>query len=449
MGRISWDSFTIRFFEILFDFSIIGLSYFMTLYFYFNQSMLFVYRDFSTFFYFSITLGLLALINLFVYRVYRVSILKESFKKTIHKLFIGLMISAFSVYLITFIILDYSLPKQAIWYALIAQIGFLFIVKFITFKIVIKHHNKTALVMGPKEAVGTLLKKLLKDGNPYIKLKYLVHCNEDLDMNDVYNLVEEVDFVYLTSDADYNVKKAMTNHCLSHHKTLYLMPNIFELILNQSFTEAIGDELVNTIKPLGLTIEQRFLKRSFDLTVSIMMLIVSSPVMLLIALVIKLYDRGPILFRQERVTRDQKVFTLFKFRTMIPDAEKSTGPVQASINDHRITPFGRFLRSTRLDELPQLINVITGQMSFVGPRALRVEEVNDFVQQDERFAYRFTIKSGITGYAQINGYYHTNFKEKLKLDIFYIINYSFLLDLVILVLTVRSVFDRHSAEGLQ
>ena len=133
---------------------------------------------------------------------------------------------------------------------------------------------------------------------------------------------------------------------------------------------------------------------------------------------------------------------------MIPDAERLTGAVQASKNDNRITPFGKLLRATRLDELPQLINVIKGEMSLVGPRALRVEEIEEFAKKDAEFVYRLNVKAGVTGYAQIMGRYYTHFRDKLHFDIFYIINYSFFNDLVIILQTIRSIFDPKSSEGL-
>ena len=164
---------------------------------------------------------------------------------------------------------------------------------------------------------------------------------------------------------------------------------------------------------------------------------------------IKIYNRGPVLYTQKRVTRDQKEFTLYKLKTMIINADQDTGPVQASTNDKRITGIGRFLRRTRLDELPQLLNVIKGSMSFVGPRALRVEEVEEFIKSDKDFTLRFAVKAGVTGYAQVNGFYHTEYDRKLKMDLSYIADYSFFLDLMILIMTIRAVFDRDSAKGIE
>jgi lipopolysaccharide/colanic/teichoic acid biosynthesis glycosyltransferase len=133
---------------------------------------------------------------------------------------------------------------------------------------------------------------------------------------------------------------------------------------------------------------------------------------------------------------------------MIPNAEKHTGAVQASEHDPRITPFGRIMRATRIDELPQLINVLEGDMSIVGPRALRIEEVKEFTDHNSEFAFRAHVKAGITGLAQIVGKYDTSFEDKLRLDLMYIRNYSFLNDLILIIRTVKVVFDKTSAQGV-
>jgi len=134
---------------------------------------------------------------------------------------------------------------------------------------------------------------------------------------------------------------------------------------------------------------------------------------------------------------------------MIPNAEKHTGAVQASDNDPRITPIGRVLRATRIDELPQFINVLKGQMSIVGPRALRIEEVNQFEEQDSHFKFRANVKAGITGLAQTLGKYDTTFDDKLRLDLLYMRNYSFVKDLAIIFETVKVIFDRESSRGVK
>jgi exopolysaccharide biosynthesis polyprenyl glycosylphosphotransferase len=183
-------------------------------------------------------------------------------------------------------------------------------------------------------------------------------------------------------------------------------------------------------------------KRAFDLALAAVLLVVVLPVALLVALAVRLTSRGPVLYRQARVGREGHPFTMLKFRTMTVDAEEATGPVLARANDPRVTWLGRYLRAARLDELPQLWNVAVGDMSFVGPRPERPEFVCDFERDIQGYAERFKVRPGLTGYAQVNGEYHTSAATKLKYDLAYIHNHSLWLDLKILSETVKVILTR-------
>lgn len=169
--------------------------------------------------------------------------------------------------------------------------------------------------------------------------------------------------------------------------------------------------------------------------------------MLLIALAIKLYDGGPVFFKQKRCTKDGKVFEIHKFRSMIVDAEKEGISIPASEKDKRITPVGRFIRATRLDELPQAFDILVGNMSLVGPRPERIEHVEKYTKEIPEFAYRLKVKGGLTGYAQIYGKYNTTAYDKLKLDLMYVQNYSILLDIKLILMTIKIIFMKESTEG--
>jgi exopolysaccharide biosynthesis polyprenyl glycosylphosphotransferase len=183
-------------------------------------------------------------------------------------------------------------------------------------------------------------------------------------------------------------------------------------------------------------------KRLFDVLLASVLLIPAVPVMLLVALAIRSTSGGPVLYHQTRVGRGGQPFTMAKFRTMREDAERTTGPVLASANDPRITALGRLLRATRLDELPQLLNVLRGDMSFVGPRPERPEFVEIFARDIQGYVERFRLRPGLTGYAQVNGEYHTSAATKLKYDLAYIHNRSLWLDLKILSDTVKVMLTR-------
>jgi lipopolysaccharide/colanic/teichoic acid biosynthesis glycosyltransferase len=187
-------------------------------------------------------------------------------------------------------------------------------------------------------------------------------------------------------------------------------------------------------------IRKLFLKRAFDITLSLFGIIISSPLWILIGLLIWLEDRWPIFYSQERVGKDGKVFRVLKFRSMIPDAEKYTGPVWAKENDPRVTKVGRILRATAMDELPQLWNILKGDMSFVGPRAERPELVAQFAQRTKNYWKRFSVTPGLTGLAQVYGKYDTPPQHKLKYDLLYIKKQSFWLDLKLILLSFWITF---------
>jgi len=183
----------------------------------------------------------------------------------------------------------------------------------------------------------------------------------------------------------------------------------------------------------------RMVKRTFDLVISILLLCATFPLLILIMFVIKMEDRGPVLFKQKRMGRDQKLFNVYKFRTMRVNAETETGPVWAKPNDDRRTRFGPYLRRWNLDELPQLINVLKGNMSLVGPRPERPHFIGQFRASIPRYMTRHKVKSGLTGWAQVHGFRgNTSIQERIKYDLYYMENWSLLLDIEILFMTLSS-----------
>ena len=197
----------------------------------------------------------------------------------------------------------------------------------------------------------------------------------------------------------------------------------------------------------GLTIEQRFVKRTMDLVLSAIAIVISSPFMLLIAAAIKAYDKGPVFYMQERLTRDGEKFQIIKFRSMRMDSEQD-GAQLAKKNDSRITPVGRILRRTHFDELPQIFNIFKGEMSFVGPRPERESIAKEYEEVIPEFSFRLKVKAGLTGYAQIYGKYNTTPYDKLKLDLTYIEGYSVWLDIKLMLMTFKIIFQKENTEGI-
>ena len=176
-------------------------------------------------------------------------------------------------------------------------------------------------------------------------------------------------------------------------------------------------------------------------------LIVLSPVMLITAAAIRIHDGGPVIFRQTRLTQGGRRFQLMKFRSMVVDAEKR-GPELATDLDSRITPVGRWIRMLRIDELPQLFNILKGDMSIVGPRPARPELTEEYCRTYPEFRYRLKVKAGLTGYAQVFGRYNTLFEDKVKLDLLYIQHFSLIFDFYIMISTIKVLFMPSSTAGV-
>ncbi len=230
---------------------------------------------------------------------------------------------------------------------------------------------------------------------------------------------------------------------------IYVMPKISDIILNGSEQMHFFDSPLLLTRSNPMTFEERFVKRCMDVALSILLLILTSPIMLLTAIAIKLYDGGRVFYKQTRCTIGMKEFSIYKFRSMVEDAEKDGVARLASQKDSRITPIGKFIRATRIDELPQLFNIIKGDMSFVGPRPERPEIIKKYIQEIPEFEYRTKVKAGLTGYAQIFGKYNTSPYDKLKLDVYYVEHFSIRMDIRLMIQTIKIIFVPESTEGVR
>lgn len=238
-------------------------------------------------------------------------------------------------------------------------------------------------------------------------------------------------------------------YCYAKKVRAYVIPKISDIILMGADRIHVFDTPFMLSRGYTLSFDQRFGKRTLDIILSVLLLIAASPFMLLTALAIKLYDHGPVFYSQVRCTKGGKEFAIYKFRSMIVDAEKKGGVQLAKEHDERITPVGRVIRTARIDELPQLFNILKGDMSFVGPRPERPELIKEYSQEMPEFVFRMRVKAGLTGYAQVYGKYNTTPYDKLKLDLFYIENYSFWTDMKLILMTVKTIFKPASTEGIE
>ena len=243
-------------------------------------------------------------------------------------------------------------------------------------------------------------------------------------------------------------KNTIAKRCYEMKKSLYIVPGIYDVIMNSGRNVYLVDTPVFKVNNFGPSQLEKIIKRLFDIFFSLFFLILVSPILLITAIAIKAGDGGPVFYKQIRLTQYGKPFEIIKFRSMRVDAEKDGKAQLARENDDRITPVGRFIRSCRIDELPQLINILSGDMSVVGPRPERPELIEKIKLEVPEFDYRLGVKAGLTGYAQVYGKYNTRLKDKLLFDLIYIEQYSVLLDLRIMFMTFKILFKKDSTEGV-
>lgn len=253
----------------------------------------------------------------------------------------------------------------------------------------------------------------------------------------------------IVGDMPSHERNLIIKYCFANRIRTYSVPKISDILLRSSVELNLFDSPLLLSRNIGLQIEQEFCKRAMDVIGSLIGIVITSPFFLLIAVCIKLTDGGPVFYKQKRLTKDGKIFDIYKFRTMIQNAEKETGARLASEHDPRILPVGRLLRRTRLDELPQIFNILKGEMSIVGPRPERPELAAEIEKEIPEFSYRLKVKAGLTGYAQVYGKYNTTSYDKLKLDLTYIRSYSMLLDLKLILMTPKIMFMKESTEGVK
>ncbi len=242
-------------------------------------------------------------------------------------------------------------------------------------------------------------------------------------------------------------RNKILKYCYEKSVRTYTSPKISDILIRSAESQHLFDTPILLSRNVGLTFEQRLVKRGLDLVISSAALFIFLPVMAVTAAAIKFEDNGPVFFKQKRATLDGQVFEVLKFRSMVVDAEREGASVPATKGDPRITRVGRLIRAARIDELPQLLNILKGEMSLVGPRPERLEHVEKYSKEIPEFSYRLKVKAGLTGYAQVYGKYNTTAYDKLKLDLTYIQNYSIRLDIEILFQTVKILFMKDSTEG--
>ena len=274
------------------------------------------------------------------------------------------------------------------------------------------------------------------------KKQYRICYAKDYRASNLFEIILKCDTVFI-----YNVpvkeRTEIMEFCYRNMRNVYISPEIADIVEINSKHVILDDISLISAPVKELSFEPKIMKRFMDIILALTALIISSPVMLLCAVSIKICDGGKIIFKQRRATKGGKIFKVYKFRTMKENVENFS----AVSDDDRITPVGKIMRKYRLDELPQFINVLKGEMSMVGPRPEMLENVYLYTKEFPEFSYRLRVKAGLTGYAQIAGKYNTSPKYKLVLDLMYIENYSIIKDIKLLLQTLVVLFKPDSTEA--
>ncbi len=308
------------------------------------------------------------------------------------------------------------------------------------------HGQQKLLVIGGREEVEQALEKLmcLPQG-----LYEVVKVLEPGKAEQLKEWLPAVDAVMIAGPLDMEVKNKIIRDSFNRSREVFIVPDLYEIILTRAAMTQVHDTPLIECRDLQLSFFQLTIKRLFDLVLAAVLAVPALPLFFISALAVAISSSGPVIYSQERVGLQGRVFTLYKLRTMIVDAEGESGPVFATEEDDRVTAVGRILRATRLDELPQIYNVLRGDLSIVGPRPERPFFVEKFEKEMPEYSLRHLVKPGITGLAQVAGYYSTNTHDKLRHDLYYLADYSLLLDFRILLLTIPTLFNRDAARGIR
>lgn len=304
--------------------------------------------------------------------------------------------------------------------------------------------KKTVIVYDMRDGVENLLEEYGLDKK--FRIKNIVSAEEIIHKQ--LQPLKGAEAVFLCGIHSHD-RNVILKKCVAEKIDVYVIPRVGDVLMSSAKQMHMLHLPILQVRRYSPPMEFVVIKRLFDIIVSLMALVILSPVMLITSIAIKAADGGPVLYKQCRLTKDAKPFHVLKFRSMRVDAEKDgVARLSTGENDDRITPVGKFIRKVRIDELPQLINILFGDMSIVGPRPERPEIAEQYEQELPEFALRLQAKAGLTGYAQVYGKYNTTPYDKLQMDLMYIAKPSLFEDLRIMFATVKILFLPDSTEGI-
>lgn len=376
-----------------------------------------------------------------IYILYDKQIMDFLYLTVITQFLMGLIIMAMTFYGRWF-----TFPRSIVFISFAVSSIVLFSWRIIVFKLYERiDGTKDVMVVGSIESCNKAIKNFESSKNNRHVIKTMVVDNY---FENIKNNMNKVSIVYLADQIQEDEKLKIYEILIKNNKKLFLNTSFENLVLVNPNIMSIEDESIIEASDFTISPEDDIVKRLIDVITASVILILSSPILIITSLIIKTTSKGPIFYKQVRITKHQSEFNILKFRTMTVTAEDSSGPVLATANDSRVTKVGKYLRSLRIDELPQLFNVLKGDMALVGPRPERPFFVEQFKEQNSYYYLRHNVRAGITGYAQVYGKYATDYNSKLNFDLVYIKKYSFVLDLKIMLQTIKTLFDKVSAQGV-
>lgn len=350
----------------------------------------------------------------------------------------------FTTMAISFFIREFAFPRSILLAGTIFQLVVITFWHLFASRMYFRvNKGKSVLVIGYEKSQA-LAYKLLESRGMWSQIKHV--CSPAYPK--VYELIDECDITFITEDVEESLKQEIILYCVENdHTVLYQPKNLEILQFNANFLQ-IDDSPVLDVREFGLSQGSETTKRIIDVLLGIIALVIFFIPFVFVYLALKI-GGGTAFYVQERITRDNKVFKIYKFRTMVENAEAISGPVLAQDVDKRITRLGHILRATRLDEIPQIFNILIGDMSIVGPRPERPFFVKQFCEEMPEYSLRHRVKAGLTGLAQVQGKYNTSVRDKLKYDLLYINGYSLALDVKLIMQTLNILLRSNSTEGVK
>ena len=401
-------------------------------------------------------LRLTVLLSVFLIFFFNIYGLFSLVRKRLTEIFLNLIVAVINIFIaamaVTFFLREFEYSRFVIIYSAVFGFILLMLWQYVMHKIEVKHLPiPTVFIAAGRDEQQKLKTKIHKTyGFEKSTLKFACADEENkLNEDETIKQIAACDIVLIGESLPVEQKEHIFRLANEKMKMVILVPTLYEISCSKMYLWQIDDLPTQRVSRMLLTLEQQALKRTLDVVVATLAILILWPVMLITAVIVKLDSPGPAIYSQVRVGHFGKEFKVHKFRSMRQDAEAKTGPVLAGENDPRITKFGHFMRATRLDELPQLFNVLKGEMSIVGPRPERPFFVEQFIKEKPEYAYRHNVKPGITGLAQIAGKYNTTAYDKLVYDLIYIQNVSVIYDLTLMLQTLKVLITKESTEGVK